>query len=511
MQASRTGCSLMLVAACMSLGACSSIRLPSIASPTMAAEPVTEPLPELIVDLPEQFAASEASGPYQALAWWESFADPALNRVVEAVLASNYDLARAVARVDQARARARIANAVTAPLINPAAGVVDLDLPTNAGIGAQLEELELGSALEEQFGLMLPDRLGVTTYTFGAEFAYEMDFWGRQRNQRLAAGAEQLASEADLVAARIAVLAETVRTYLELVNLRQQRILAGQNIDILNQQQLLAQARYASGLLELPALYGSRRQLRDARARLAQLEAGLAEAASRLWILLGGYQADIDTLLPDTLRIADSAAPVPAGIPANLLTQRPDVASARQRVDAARFALGARRAALLPTLSLSGSIGLQATAAGDWFDPNQWFSNLGVNLLGPVLQGSRLQDNVELAQARLAEATANWGHAVVTAVHEVEAALTGLAAERRRHQILLAYLAEAESEAQLRQQRYTAGIGSYEAVLTAQQLRVDAAATAATAERDLGLAQLALHRALGGAWTAADARQAIPE
>ena len=279
------------------------------------------PAPEPAVELQDQFAASELAGIHEPLAWWESFADPVLNQVVEAVLESNFDLAQAVARVDQARARARIANAVTFPLLNPTAGVVDFDIPTNAGIGAQLDELGFGSELSDVFGISLPDRVGLTTYTFGAEFAYEVDFWGRNRNNALAAGAERLASESDYLSARISVLAETVRTYLELVNLKRQRELALANIEILGERESLAQSRYENGLIDALSLYARRRALRDARAGLPQLEAGLAEAESRLWILLGGFRDDIEGLLPDNLSIAAVGEPVPAGIPADLLIQ----------------------------------------------------------------------------------------------------------------------------------------------------------------------------------------------
>lgn len=470
------------------------------------------PTPALAVELPDRFAASEVGGFAESVretaAWWESFADPVLNQVVEAVLETNFDLAQAVARVDQARARARIADALVYPLVNPVAGIEDFDIPTNAGIGAQLDELGFGSELPEAFGISLPDllpeRLGLTTYTFGAEFAYEVDFWGRNRNARLAAGAQQLASESDYAAARISVLAETVRTYLELVDLRRQRELALGNIEILEEREALAQSRYESGLIGALGLYAMRRALRDARAGLPQLEAGLAEAEARLWILLGGFRDDIDGSLPDALSIADSGEPVPAGIPADLLVQRPDVAGARQRMEAVRFALGVRRAELLPALSLSGSIGLQATGAGDWFDPDQWFRNLSVNLLGPAIQGSRLRDNVELAEAQLNEAAAAYGSSVVTAVNEVEAALAGLEAGRRRHDVLVSFLDEARAESELQGERYSAGIGSYEEALSAAQLLVGARAALSAAERDLGFARLALHRALGGAWTAED-------
>ena len=457
---------------------------------------------EAVEALPAEFAGSEA-GPYEPLEWWKTFADPVLDRVITAALASNFDLAEAVARVDQARQRERIAKSSAFPLAQAAIGASDSDTPTNAGIGAQFDELGLDSGL----GIALPDRLGLTTYSASAELAYEVDFWGRNRNDGRAAGAERLASEADYLTARMGVLAETVRTYLEIVNLRHQETFAGEIVELLRHRESLAASRYDRGLTDASGLHAARRHLRDAQAELPRVEALLAGAEARLWVLLGGYREDLADILPGALTPSAALEPVPAGIPAGLLAQRPDVGAARQRVEAARYTLGARRADLLPRLSLRGSIGLQGTEADEWFDPDQWFRNLSVNLLGPVFQGSRLRANVALAESRLNEAAAAFGRTVVTAVNEVEAALAGLEASRRRHSLLASLTEEAGAEAGLQERRYLSGVGGYEAFLTASQTLVGAQAAQAAAERDLGYARLALHRALGGAWTADDRRQ----
>ena len=468
------------------------------------------PIPESVAELPNEFAGSEVAGSYEPLEWWKSFADPVLDQVIEVVLASNFDLAEAVARVDQARARERIARSSAFPLLQPSVGVNDFDTPTNAGIGAQLDELGLGSGADSAVGIALPDRLGLTTYTLAAEFAYELDFWGRNRNDARSAGAERLASEADYLTARMGVLAETVRTYLEIVNLRHQQRLAGEIVEIFQHRKSLAESSYDRGLTDVIGLHTARRNLRYAQAELPQIEALLADAEGRLWVLLGGYRADLADLLPDSLTPSTALDPVPAGIPADLLVQRPDVSAARQRMAAARYTVDARRADLLPKLSLSGSIGLQSTESGELFNPDQWFRNLSANLLGPVFQGSRLRSNVALAEASLNEAAAAFGRSVVTAVNEVEAALVGLEASRRRHSLLASLAEEAQAETALLEQEYVSGVGDYEAFLTATHTLLGAQSALAAAARDMGYARLALHRALGGAWTANE-REALQQ
>ncbi|MCY4155634.1 MAG: efflux transporter outer membrane subunit [Gammaproteobacteria bacterium] len=454
-----------------------------------------------VAELPQTFAGAEVAGAYQPQGWWQAFADPALDRLIETALAANFELAEAVARVEQARARERIVKAPALPLLQPTLDITDTDIPTNAGIAAQLEEVGLGEDVYSDFGLELPERLGLTTYTLSAQFSYELDFWGRNHNDARAAGAELLAQEADYLTARMGVLAETVRTYLEIVDLRRQRGLAEASVALFRQREALAGLRYDRGRTDTLPLYAARRDLRNAEAQLPQFEALLADAHGRLGVLLGGYPADPEALLPATLAPAAAPEPVPVGIPADLLAQRPDVRAARQRLEAARYTVGARRADLWPSLSLYGSIGLQSTAGGEWFDPDQWFRNLSFNLLGPVLQGSRLRSNVALAEARLDEAAAAYGRSVVTAVQEVEAALTRLQASRRRHALLSSLTAEARAEAALQEQRYVSGVGEYESFLGASQRLLGAQSGLAAAQRELGYARLALHRALGGAWT----------
>lgn len=443
----------------------------------------------------------ETAGLDDPFPWWESFDDPVLNRVVEATLESNFDLATAVARVEQARARARTATAARLPMIQASLGAVGFDAPTNVGLGAQLEELGLGPDAFAAFGVSLPDRLDQTTYSAGADVAYEIDFWGRDRSAALSAGAQREASEADYRAVRMGVIAEAVATYLEIVDLHRQRGFAGETVDILGEWATLAKDRYDRGVGDIRDVYALRRSLADAEASLPVVNERLADAKGRLKVLLGGREhVGLVGTLPDTVPTT-SMASVPTGVPAEALAQRPDVLAARQRLAAAGFAVGARRAALLPSLSLSGSIALQSPDTADWFDPDQWFRNLTSNLLAPVFQGGRLRGDVAAAEAALEEATATYGHAVARAATEVETALAALESNRIRVALMASFAEEARAEATLQEQRYASGVGDYVAFLAAAQMNVGAKAARAAAERDLAYARLALHRALGGAWS----------
>ena len=468
--------------------------------------PASGPVPAM----PATFThGAEAKGQppaeYQSVEWWKAFADPMLDGVIESVLASNFDIAESVARVQQARVRARLAEAAILPTVGARAGVDSFGVPTNAGIGAQLEELGLGELLGDAAdGVTLPDRLGLNTYALSADFAYEVDFWGRFGHASLAAGAELLASESDVHAVRIGVLAETITAYFDIVELRRQIAVAGQTVGVLEERERLAETRYDRGLADLLEVYRVRQDLRNAQAGVPRRANALAEAEVRLAVLLGGYRDDVVDLLPDVPVPGTVPEPVPVGVPADLLVQRPDVRAAGKRLEAAGHDIETRRAELMPSLSLSGSLGLQTTDVGGLFNVQQWFGNLLGNLLAPVFDGDRLVSNVALAHTRFNELAAAYGRTVVTAVNEVESALEGLRNEERRHALLVARREEAQATRDLRAQRYASGADGYADFLDASLTFLDVESALVGSERSRALARLAAHRALGGAWTVDD-------
>ena len=473
----------------------------------MAPEPA---VPELasgaISDIPGQYAGETVAGAYEPHEWWRAFGDPVLDEVVETALASNLDIAQAVARVEQARAGARLAKAAIFPVLGARAGAEDLRSPTNAGLGAQLQDLGLAELLGGVApGYTLPGRLGVSTFALSADVAYEFDFWGRVRSERLAAGAGYLATESDLRAVRIGILAETIAAYYEIVGLRQRIALSHETVEVLQAREEVTALRYDRGLADSLQLYGVRQQLRQTQEGQPQLEHVLASAEARLAALLGGYRDKLEALLPDALAPAAAADPVPAGIPADLLLQRPDVQAAGHRLDAAGYSIQARRAELLPSLSLSGTIGLMTSQIGSLFNPQQWFTNLAANLLEPVFDGGRRETQVALAEARFNELAAAYGLTVVTAVNEVEAALARLESEGERHALLLSRQEETQATLDLRSERYASGVGGYPDFLDALLAVLNVESALAGVQRDIVMARLAVHRALGGAWTAADA------
>jgi outer membrane protein TolC len=220
-------------------------------------------------------------------------------------------------------------------------------------------------------------------------------------------------------------------------------------------------------------------------------------------LVSGRHLSELQSLL-ETSRSGDQIPvipePVPAGIPADLLWQRPDVRASGYRLEASRLRVGARKAELLPSITLSGSLGLQSSTAGGLFDISQWFSNLAAGLTQPLFQGGRLRANLSAAEARYAQQLAAHGQTVLVAVGEVEAALLRHREEVERYRTLSEQLEEARSSVALQEERYRSGVGAYTDYLDALRVLLNTQSTLSVSTRDVALARLTVHRALGGTW-----------
>jgi len=475
------------------------------------------PTPDQVLpvdSLPTSYADSTASALGDdtgwAQEWWTSFEDPVLDSVVSLALAGNFDLAEAVGRIEEARARVGIATAGLLPALNGSANANRSEQPANAGIvggifgggGAGNDSLPPDSAQAPE----RPDRFAFTDYTASVSLSWELDLWGRIRRDRAAAIADLVAGEEDYRAIRVGVVAETIRAYEELIELRRQVEFTTSVVGLLTERADLAEVRYGQGLVTSFELYQIRGDLRAAETTLPQLEGQLADVRRRLDLLTGGFPGELDGLLgaSDGGAEIDAAPAPPTGIPADVLAQRPDVRAAARRLEAARLRVGARKAALLPTITLSGTVGLQANQPDNLFRLDQWFNNLAAGLAAPLFQGGRLRADVGAAEAQYAQVVAAYGRSVATAVGEVEATLRQYEAQRERFETVSAQLDEAEASLSLQSDRYAAGVGGYTDYLDALRNALSVRSSAATARRDLALARLAVHRAVGGTWVPED-------
>lgn len=470
--------------------------------------------PATVTALPRDFSTRQAAGEYTPVRWWETFEDPVLGRLVETALAANLDLREAVGRLEELRNRYRIARAGLFPSAALGGDVTTANTPGNTGLGGQFVDdsgAPSDSTATGRPAFTLPDRFEFTTYSVSVGFAYELDFWGRARDESSAAVHDYLASRADLETVRMAVSASTISTYFEIVEAREQRELAEENVDVLRERAEITEERYRRGLIGSFELYTIRQLYRTAQADLPGVRTRLDDAEGRLAILLGRYAGRIGDLLPADLDPTVDTTPVPAGLPVRLLEDRPDVVAAAERVESARRRVGARRAERLPTVSLNGSVGFQASEPANLFRVDQWFFNLVGGLVAPLFQGGRLRANVGVAVAQYDQSLAAYVRTVLTAYAEVRTSLRAFDNERERHARILDQVEDAEASLDNQLERFRRGVGDYVSYLDARVNLVGARTAYTNAERGLAEARLAVHRSLGGAWTDAEDATASPD
>jgi len=445
--------------------------------------------------------------------WWADFGDARLDSLVVLADLENLDLAEALARVQEAEARVGIATAGLLPQLNAGADASRSESPNNTGFGRQIGELlgglegdSTGGAPDGDSAQAAPDRFANTNYSTSLALSWELDLWGRIRNDRRAAVADLLGSREDLAALHISVVAQTISTWFELSDLTDRIALTEEIVEVLQERAELAENRYNQGLATSFELYQLRGDLRATQTSLPQLRGQLADAERRLALLTASFPGELNDLIQGAGEglSAVEPTPVPPGIPADVLAQRPDVRAAARRLEAARFRVGARRAELLPRLTLTGSLGLQSSEASELFDLDQWFSNLAAGLTAPLFQGGRLRANLAASEAAYAQRVAAYTRVVLTAVGEVEATLRQYQEQRARAELVSDQRAEAEASLNLQVERYSAGVGGYADYLDALRNALSVRSSAATARRDLALARLAVHRALGGSWVTPD-------
>ena len=461
------------------------------------------PAPEAEQELPDRFeaaagdttlpAAAADTAAYDATHWWAAYDDPALTALVDTALAANLDLEVARSQVEELAAQFRIARAPLFPSVSADGQVSYQNQPANTGIGGAIG------------GGRGPDRFEFADYQATLGFSYELDFWGRVRSERKAALSQYFATAADLQTARLSVISQTISTYAQIASLRRQVELGQRTIDLLEQRLEITEDRYDRGLIPSFRLYSVRQSLQAARAEQPDLERRLYDAQTRLATLLGRFAGEQRALLPDSMTAPLAPEPIPAGLPADLLMQRPDVRASARRLEAARQQIGAARAEMLPSLSLTGQGGAQSSELAELVDPGQVFANFVGQLTAPLFQGGRLRANLSAAEARYKQQAARYERTVLTAFREVKAALVAYDKQRRRYREVQQQVDAAKDAFQAQRDRYERGIGDVLSLLDAERTFVQARTRRAGVRLAVVNARLALHRALGGAWTEAPA------
>ena len=419
--------------------------------------------------------------------WWEGFGDPQLSALINKALAQNLDITQAQARVTQTRAGLSAANAALLPFAT---------LNGQAARAYQSVETPLGQVLDATPGY---DRYG-NSYDANLNASWELDLFGGLRRGREAALADYQASEAGVVATRLAVAAQTADIYTTLRGLQTRLAIAQQQVD--TQQALLESVRllYGQGLAAAYEVQQTEGQLSQVKASMPVLQTGLDAAMNALDVMLGSPPGTHRVELSGASAIPRAPQLAATGSPADLLRRRPDLIAAERRLVAANARIGVAISEYYPKFSLSALLGSATTQGGSLFSGGAAQSSGVLGLRWRLFDFGRINAQIDEAKGQEAEALAAYRQSVLRASSDVENAFSALVNREAQATTLTAGEASLSSARQSSFIAYKSGAASLIDVLNADETLLRASDERAQAQTESARAAIAAFLALGGGW-----------
>lgn len=431
-------------------------------------------VPSPILDVPADFATASLGGVSLQEQDFTMYRSRPLAELVQVARTSNLDIAAAVARIHQADAQVRIATQSLIPLLDFEGGASQSYGGSGAGRGRS------------------------TSVSAALTASYELDFWGRNRSGRYSAQASALATRFDGAVVAIEVVSSVAESYFNAVALRKRIALARQNLVIAERTLQAVRARNEAGTASGLDVAQQETLAANVRAAIPPLEQSYQQFVNALAVLLGAvpehFRLDREDLF--SIRVPR----ISPGIPSDLLSRRPDIALAEAQLAASSFDVSQARAALFPSIQLTGQGGFQSEAFKNLFRPDSLFYQMAANLFQPLLSAYGLKAELARTRARYQELLEIYRLSVISSFRDVEDALTAFNKTTEQERLLQASLASARRAYEISQEQLQSGVIDLTTLLNIQQSLFSAEDSLAEARLSRLLATVALYRALGGGW-----------
>ena len=462
------GLALTILSGCM-VGP--NFQRPRTTLPADWSEPAVEPRP---------VTAAET----ELARWWTLFDDSTLVSLVDSAVQSNLDLKQAEARIRQARAARGLVAAGIGPTVDAA--------------GAYQRSRTAGAANSQSGGVI------TNQYQTGFDAGWELDIFGGVRRAIEAADADlQAALEArrDVL---VTLTAEVARNYIDLRTFQQRIAIARQNLAVQKHSADLTRQRFQGGFVGGLDVANADAQVSSTAAQIPLLESAVRQSIYSLSVLLGMYPA---ALLPELSpsEVTPPAPPSPPpGVPADLLRRRPDIRLAEAQIHAATARIGVATADLFPKFTIFGSAGLRSADFSSWFD---WASRIwswGPSVSWNVFDMNRTRSNIELQNALQDQSFITYRQTVLNALQEVETALIASGKEEEHRRALVEAVGANRKAVDLATMLYTQGHTDFLNVLNAQRSLYASEDALVQSTGSVSTNLVALFKALGGGWSAAE-------
>jgi len=441
-----------------------------------AVGPDTRPPSAASLHLPGDFhsPSGDAADQVTLVQWWTSFGDPQLSGLIDRALAGNNNLATAQARLRAARAALRGSRGALLPTLS-------------AGGSASRQEVVTGSGFDG------------SNFQAGLDASWEADIFGRLSRTVEAARATADSSAASLADVQRSLVAEVALNYVDARQQQARLSVARENLRIQDNTLQIVQWRVDAGLASEVELQQAKAQRAQTAASVPSLEQAFESASNQLAILLGIAPGSVQAELAPTKAIPLGPDNVEAGLPADLLSRRPDLIVAQKNLVAELARVGVAEAQLYPALRFSGSLDTSSGNLGDL--ATNIVGSLLSSISAPIFQGGQLRARVEQQQATADAALSTYKQAVLIALQDVENALVAIDRTKARETLLLTAETAARTSAQLAQARYESGLIDFQTLLNAQQTQLSAQDSHTTSLAARANASIQLFKALGGGWS----------
>jgi len=428
--------------------------------------------------------------------WWKSLNDQELDALVDRAVAANFDLRIAVARLQQARE----VEYVTGGGIWPGIGGTEGVSIVGAAARSSGNESIRGRISGPVYSGIDTAGLKEITHIVGFDSGWELDLFGRYTRLIEASRADAQAAYELRNDVLIAVVADVVRSYIDVRSLQLRLEIARENAASQRRTAELVRVRFQRGLTnELDAVLAER-QLSTTLARIAPLQSAIGAAQRRVAVLCGGFPEELRVPLDKPMPLPATPPSVGPGMPVELLRRRPDIRAAERRLAAATARIGVATADLYPRISITAGAGLQGQGLGRTPVENSLIWSIGPTFYWPLLDFGQVDALVKLQEYQTQQAYWIFQKTVVTAVQEVDNSLSDYAAQQDSL-AQLSIAAEASRKAvHIATQRYQDGLTDFLNVLDAERQLFDLEDQYAASQQTVIYDFVSLYKALGGGW-----------
>jgi len=467
--------------------ACLAALIPALLGGCTMAPKYVRPNPAMPGDWNSGVAAASQPGA-KAQDWRQIVTDPAMKRIVELALANNRDLRVAVLKIEKAQAQHAIVRADLFPKINGTAGSNSSRTPASLSSS--------GEAFTSR------------SYSVGLGFSsFELDLFGRIQSLKAQALEQYLSTEASAKSVELTLVAEVASAYLTLAADREHLSLAKEVLDTELASYELTRQRFENGVDNELTLSQAQTTVDSARVSVASYTAQVTADENNLSVLVG-MPLGPELLPAKTLAEVAPLAPVPAGLPSEVLTRRPDVVAAEHTLKAANANIGAARAMHFPTISLTGDFGTSSNAINGLFKSGSQAWTFVPQITLPIFHAGAISAGVKSAEADRDIYVAQYEKAVQTAFKEVSDALAQGASLTTQVEAQTSMAKATAKSYELSTLRYENGVDSYLSKLDSQRSNVSAQQSLITARLSRQTSLLTLYKALGGGWSGDEAPEA---